>query len=108
MQKGKNIVLPLTVGLSSVTSKTPLQKVSTSEMEIQLTIKCKLLKSLYCQSASKISVKQARFEGEAVIVGCSEANSKGEFDGQIRLQEEGKEAHIAVHPFRVNFVQEGE
>jgi hypothetical protein len=98
MQQGKPIVLPLAVGLSA-TAKPPLQTLSTGDVEIELSVKCKLLKSLYCQSCSKLSLRDVSYEGERMLVDCSDV-SKGEFDRQIQLHDNSKEDHIVLPPFR--------
>jgi hypothetical protein len=76
---------------------------------MQVTVKCKLLKSLYCQAASKIWLKGVKYEKENLTVSCSDSGSRGEFDKYIQLGQEGKgEDHIVVSPFKLNFTRENE
>lgn len=107
MQRAKGILLPLAVGAPAINNKPPLQRLSTSDVEIQLIVKCKMLKSLYCQTASKICLKDPRYEGNTMVLGCADVGRGGEFDRQIQLVED-KGDHIMMHPFRVNFHKEGE
>jgi hypothetical protein len=61
MQKTKPILLPLSVGLQAVKSNTHTQNLSTNEMEIQLAVQCKLIKSLYASGVSKVAVVEKKY-----------------------------------------------
>jgi hypothetical protein len=75
MQKGKRIVLPLSVGNAAI-AKPPLQSISTADLEIELELQGKMLQSLFCQSSARISVRTS-CEGHRVILECNEGSRGG-------------------------------
>lgn len=60
MHMSKRIVLPLALGLANV-AKEPAERLSTANLEIQLELKCKLVKGLYCGNEIRMGMKEVRY-----------------------------------------------
>lgn len=60
MHRSKRIVLPLALGLASV-AKEPAERLSTANLEIQLELKCKLVKGLFLGNEVRIGMKDMRY-----------------------------------------------
>lgn len=61
MQKTKPIILPLSVAQQAVKSNAHTQALSTSEMEIQMVVHSKVIKSLYASGVARVAVVEKKY-----------------------------------------------